>query len=270
MLRPERPSVSRKREIRTYGLLAALAWGAGCGDDAPSRFIFDSGAKCLETTGAGCGAGELCFQGRCLPACERNTQCARTEMCLDRVCVEGNGPPRDAGGPPSGGSGGCGSCPAGFSCREDVQICVECTSSADCSDPQFPVCNVATGFCEPAPSGVCSPCNESGECEAFGQCVSRAVAPNGMERTCTEPCDGMMMCPAGFRCSSGDCVPLAGCTAFSRGVASRTCTGDADCVAIGATPREGQCRMGACVVPCEVAGDCVGMTECDGSFCIPL
>lgn len=227
-----------------------------------------------------CGEGDLCREGY---------------VCIDAVCVKGDGAPSGggdggsgAGGDGGGGDGGgnitepCGgACPDGQRCDEVVNRCV---ATNDCSTKRCAAGqSCSAGNCVAIAAGASgASCTSDGECTA-GVCLKSAIGPG----VCAAPCANDAACAGGEEClfpfngRSGYCVP----TSFP------ACARDADCAAVqaglvctlwdfggalfpactsatggaqvgsgcgsGLDCRTGLCASNVCTAPCLDGGDCV-------------
>jgi hypothetical protein len=94
----------------------------------------------------------------------------------------------------------------------------------DCDCPGGELCLGGNGFAGPF-TQCARPCELDRDCAGDGRCVS---IPDGLEFHCEASfpeCDGATLCPAGYACQAGACMPE-----FLLGAATRvTCACDADC-----------------------------------------
>ncbi len=154
-------------------------------------------------------------------------------------------------------------CVAGLDCHDNPSACAFCGDSTiipplECGFTDGPAyCDASASVCR-RQHLQCEPCSSSDAC---------ADAASGLASVCVDGfcASGCGACPAGYGCTGGGCVPLAGIAVCAGAIACRdgascpdgqTCTGlgvclavcasDADCAqgsvcetAVG--PREGQC-----------------------------
>ena len=151
--------------------------------------------------------------------------------------------------------------------------CVECATSADCTDPSEPDC--VMGQCVPAHctnttkdgdetdlncGGSCPPCTDGMACVGGDDCVSGFCANN----VC-QPCGDSVDCMTGEFCNAGVCQEhkVLGQNCGTGGeCASGYCT-DGVCCDVGGCPSCQACNLG--VGTCGAQPDGTGCN--DGTFC---
>lgn len=258
---PDPPLQDTQRECSEGGSTAPppTEEDAGGGEDMDADVGgMDAGAP---STGSGddlpgCPSGEVCVQGRCVSACEDDSDCGPREICNDGVCETGGGPRPDAGPPPpdAGPADPCSTvmCEDGLVCHPLSNECVECTEAqvmmigepGNCGLGMTPVCDIANGTCHAFDASQCAPCNFAEQCETtdmtfVGACVLREVM-DWREQVCLRACDADTPCPSGLVCSAdGFCEPPLGmsCTTWRRASTRAMCLSDDDCNIAGAAGR---------------------------------
>ena len=201
---------------------------------------------CLCETGADCPNCSQCVEGICI------SKCSDGEFCKDNTCVE-----CDENNP----------CPKGFACINGTCIClgkvndkgecVECLGNGDCGQcetcqnnqciekvcPNNLTCIGGDCSCPPGTkydvvTNSCIPvgCDNDSQCGECETCVANNCQP--------------IVCPDGYKCVNGECIPW--------GCVNTTCNNGADC------GENCGCLNGECV-PCyllECTGECAEALGC--------
>ena len=187
------------------------------------------GVACFCDNGSDCTVCENCVEGICAPKCPDKI-CKEDGTCVDCVpgscpgnqeCIDGrcqcppNKPNKDengncyacesdAGCPPCFRCDGAGNCVprdcAPYHCDPLQDKCVECTDSSHCGKNEIccadKTCCCSPGFERNILTGICEP---KAECDGPDKC---GPCEHCVEGKCTP-----IVCPAGFKCENGDCVP---------------------------------------------------------------
>jgi hypothetical protein len=215
----------------------------------PMGKICDEDAnECLScNSNADCGDGDPCTTDRCQEGgcvhtpvadgspCNDLLFCTRIDACFGGVCV-GSGDP----------------CPAGRTCHEDRNTCVECLLDADCDDD--------------------NPCTTEG-CDA-----SAAVCFRGSN---TDPCDDGLFCTVDDRCKDGVCTGLprpcaGGAPCNEATMQCAQCADDADCDDANPCTAD-SCLLGVCRnepgssgKACDDGLFCTKTSACRDGHCVGL
>jgi hypothetical protein len=189
-----------------------------------------------------------CGGGQSYTPCERDDECAASEVCLASECKPATSCAEDADC--SGGR----VCLAGFcktaGCNQDS----DCAASEHCEDHvcvDGPRCTCLTDA-DCAPTDYCkdgctcelrevTPCALDAECAAGELCLDATCQ---LPPSCTQDAD----CPASTVCDGSRCV--------------RPCAQDADC------PQIHTCVQGHCLQQCIADSNCQGGLICEGNVCV--
>jgi hypothetical protein len=281
--------------------LACVCAALGCGGDpviAP-RIDPDLQRECApddDDAGdlPGCGAGEVCLEGRCYEQCSEDSECGPSEACSSSGACVASDEVRDAGPIDPCASVAC---TAPQVCHPHSGTCTDCSersieaaagSPGACPDTA-PICDIAVGRCVAAPTpSHCTPCNADSECVdptlVFTGTCQRLGVMGIPEQVCLMSCTDT--CPMGLTCTNGFCVPPLDvpCTNWRNAVVRASCLADDMCAALDGAIYPGACEgedpamvppiNGICLQPCSATADCfnsaAGQT-CTGTdfFCRP-
>ena len=260
---------SESDETGDDGGAADVCTGRGCADDTGGS-PDGTGEACAST--ADCSDGLVCSDGRCVPACDDDSECGATERCetASGECVEAV-PCEDSS-----------TCSTGETCDTCAGVCRPSTGGAVCQrDENCPgfddYCDTCLGECQPKRE-LCAPCTADIQCgEDRDLCLNYASG----SRACGVACGGdLPSCPAGYACDTeaGQCTPLTGdCGAV------RQCEDDAECPGVQICSATGLCVPGCiadeactagnvcvgarCVPPCTSDSDCADGQTCEDGRC---
>jgi hypothetical protein len=241
--------------------------------------------SCAVGQGAGCGTGNTCVAGSCVPEVVDSTKLPRfvprqpiepltdaaikPEAATDGPADSAPSPdaPRDAPPAPEAGpeapdapplptdgplkANGV-SCGAGNECVSGI-----CTDGVCCGskcDRGCEACNVdgQLGSCRPVPAGQ----------DPHAACVDDGASSCGKDGTC----DGAGACRRYDRTTT--CAPPS-CSGESA-IPARMCDGAGACAAaVPVSCAPFVCRNGACVMTCSGPGDCAPPSVCRNGACVP-
>ena len=227
-----------------------LCVASGCGVGAPT---------CADDTA--CQQGQHCAAGCCVfgpsGSCSRDADCSsRPEtpvcdvaggLCVACLAARDCGPGRSCNSHVCTGTAGCyvsADCkdPQKPVCNPQSRACVQCLQASDCPDPQKPDCDVNRTCVGAARCSSDKDCTDGANphCAKDGQCV---------------PCLTSDQCTGGLVCSAQhQCVPPS----------ATTCVSDAECVSNPALPH---CLPGTATTPGRCVA-CVSDDQCPaGDFC---
>lgn len=277
--------------------------GCASAVDCPGDQICNLANQCVDppqpstcTNDNECESGEVCTNGACVPApatsceavqCEANERCHPQTFACVRDCVS-DPTLCDANQVCDATTGQCSANPCPGANPEACEgatphfnttlcACVGCVNNADCSGGQ--VCN-SNGTCVTA--GECAqPCdpNVPGTCgggtpycldNCCSECVGAADCPQGLlclNGFCGTPPDctnDPSVCPAGYECQSGSCVPpQTGQNCDPQDPASCPVGTFCDPATSTCGGLGGELGCGLCNEDCT----CPGSLTCDGFFC---
>ena len=217
--------------------------------------------ECLD--GRTDGVSQLCKEGRCVPSCKSDSQCALNEKCVAGNCM--------------------------LTCRVDndcflSHVCLNgmcaigCRRNEDCSSDEACVNSRCKNPCSIdavcGPNAKCNVANQRAQCT----CPSGYLAYPSANVACVReptPCGSGpgAGCAPGFVCQNSVCRPLcsadAQCLVNERcgglpgnGVCVPVCRQDADC------PSAEICSMGMCKAGCRADPDCPTTHTCINSRCV--
>jgi hypothetical protein len=188
--------------------------------DCPRDRAFCAGGGCRQCLiDTDCGRGKPACVGNACVECRSAGDCASNQSCNSVLssCALTCGAPSDCAGQPAS------------RCSSELDLCVQCLSDVDCTEPPKPACE-SGGRCV--------------ECRDDGHCPPERPSCNSATRECVECVD------------SSDC---AGRVCDTREARCVDCLEDADCDG-------GTCERGRCRVPCAGAADCDPMRPvCDSA-----
>lgn len=158
-----------------------------------------------------CDAGEVCFRGRCVVACQGEFGCNDpSTRCEDGLCVDAECVGVTCGEGLACSDGACVSpcdgvdCPGDQTCR--VGVCVDACTGVTCDAGRVCEGGVCVEGC------ACRGCGAGRECASDGRCVDEGcagvVCTGGticVDGACVDACTGAV-CPFGQICQNGMCV----------------------------------------------------------------
>jgi hypothetical protein len=238
---------------------------------------------CPCTVDGDCQDCETCVNGLCV------TQCKEGEFCKEDICIECD----DENPCPDGkvcNNGVC-ECPPSKPFVNEAGECVECIEGTveDCK-----ICKNGVWVDKECKEGVCDPdtdgcvdCLKSGDCDLDNECCvdKDCECCPGYERNlvtgecdlkpecekdsdcpeceiCTDEGCVPVVCPEGFICVGGDCLPECDCTVGGCPSEGSSCTPHPSIV--------GKCYCLDCTgVPCDECNDTYGCGCTDGENCLP-
>lgn len=209
-----------------------------CGEEERTICLCETGADCPNCSQciegiciSKCKDGEFCKDNTCVE-CDENNPCPKGFACINGTCIC-LGKVNDKGECVEClGNGDCGQCET---CQNNQCIEKVCPNNltcigGDCSCPPGTKYDVVTNSCIPV---GCDNDSQCGECET---CVANNCQP--------------IVCPDGYKCVNGECIPW--------GCVNTTCNNGADC------GENCGCLNGECV-PCyllECTGECAEALGC--------
>lgn len=263
----------------------AVEPGAECRDDlqCPRERAYCARGACVE-----CVVDTDCREPR-KPACVGNT-CVECRSASDCAMNEGCNDVLSACAPACDSPSGCAGQRASR-CSNELDVCVECLSDADCTEPRRPACDrggvcvecLGDTHCTPdRPScrlstRSCVECTDSSQCgdgrvcdardARCVECSSDADCENGTcdteRRRCEAPCAGPLDCggrrplcnPAGL---CVECSPEVACPDPRR----PACTAEQQCVECLSDEHCTDAAKPACLAVTQRCGECTSDAHC--------
>lgn len=192
-------------QVCNDGTCEADTTGCTADTDCAAGQVCNNGTCEADTSGCtadtDCADGEVCNNGTCETAatsCTSDADCSDTEICDNGTCVSTL----------CTSDADCAGEQWKTKCDTTTGACVECFTTADCTDADYPYCNNGNGYCV--------------------QCQGNSDCSDPMYPAC-DTTEGWCGCSADSDCSFGTCM-----TDPYYGITFCGCEADSDCS--GETP----------------------------------